>query len=133
MFTLEVKVGPAWLSLDVVKRRMLPYLRLLQWSNDHTEIDLHFMVGPGELLWNTLGPTPDLGEAQGVLAYAVITLPKEADDACLDLLSHIILHTLAANYLTTLTQLGEKWNAQEKYGPGPHLDFNNSTEQDPND
>lgn len=132
MFTPEIKVGPAWLSLDVVKQRMRPYLRLLQWSNDHTEIDLHFMVGPGELLWNTLGPTPDLGEAQGVLAYAVITLPKEADDARLDLLAQIILHTLAANYLTTLTQLGEKWNAQEKYGPQSHP-APNKFEEDPDD
>lgn len=120
MFKMSAQVGPAWLSLDVVKDRLLSYLNLLVWSDDHTELEIHFMVGVGDRLWNSIGAPPNLGRQQGVLAYAVVTLPRKADETVLNVLARHVLQTLAANYLTTLCQLGGRWNDDEAGGTDPH-------------
>ena len=112
MFSMTADVGPDWLSVDLVKTRLLQYLHLLQWSDDHTDIDLHFMVGVGDRLWNAVGSPPNLGREQGVLAYAVVTLTQSADEYTLACLADHILRSLASDYLTTLSQIGEKLGAE---------------------
>jgi len=70
-------MAPVWLNIDVILRRLRVYTCLMGWAHEPGELDLHFMVGRSDFLWNAIGACPNVGEKEGILAYAVVTITDQ--------------------------------------------------------
>lgn len=108
----EYGLLPLWARTEVVGVHLQKWRGLLRLSQEHYELDLHFMVRAGDILLTTIGEPPKLTRENGILAYAPVRVGCDMTDELLQVSARNVIAALSTDYITTVTQIGEAWNAQ---------------------